>query len=386
MSISAASRIASIPESIFATMSRLAVEHGAVNLGQGFPDFDGPAWIVEEAHAAMQAGKNQYAPMPGILSLRRAIAEYQKSFYGLAWNADDEITVTAGATEALFSTMLAFIDSGDEVILLEPFYDSHQANVILAGGVPKYVTLHAPDFHIDPDAIERVLTPSTRMLVLNNPDNPTGKVFTRDELGRIADIAIRNDLIVISDEVYEFLTYDAEHVPIATLPGMRERTVTISSTGKTFGMTGWKIGYTMAVPELSRAIRMVHQFVTFAVNTPGQHAMAAALSRLPEYLPELRSLYRGKRDMLFAGLKESVFTPHLPSGSYFIMADIPDRLGIGDVAAATRLVTEFGVAAIPPSAFYSESDEGTRMLRFCFAKTEATLRDGIARLRGARFD
>ena len=386
MSLSAAARIESIPESIFATMSRLAVEHGAVNLGQGFPDFDGPAWIVEEAHTAMLAGKNQYAPMPGILSLRRAIAEYQRNFYGLAWNADDEITVTAGATEALFSTMLAFIDPGDEVIMFEPFYDSHQANVILAGGVPKYATLQAPDFHLDPDAIERLLTPRTRMLVLNNPDNPTGKVFARDELTRIADIAKRNDLIVISDEVYEFLTYDAEHVPIATLPGMRERTITISSTGKTFGMTGWKIGYTMAAPALTRAIRMVHQFVTFAVNTPGQHAMAHALSRLPEYLPELRSLYRGKRDLLFDGLKESIFTPHLPSGSYFIMADIPERLGLDDIDTARRLVTEYGVAAIPPSAFYAVSDEGARMLRFCFAKTEATLRDGIARLRGAHFD
>jgi len=380
-----AARISTIPESIFATMSRLAVEYDAVNLGQGFPDFDGPAWIIAEAHDAMKSGKNQYAPMPGVLSLRRAIAAYQKSLYDLDWDPDSEITVTAGATEALFSAMTAFIDPGDEVIMTEPFYDSHQANVVLAGGTPRCVTLMKPDFHIDPDAFERLITPRTRMLVVNNPDNPTGKVFTDDELRNISEVALRNDLLVISDEVYEFLTYDGvRHIPIATLPGMRERTITISSTGKPFGMTGWKIGYAMAVPELTRAIRTVHQFVTFAVNTPGQHAMAHALSRLEEYLPELRATYEAKRDLLYEGLLRASFAPHMPRGSYFMMADIPAGLGVDDVACAEMLVRSAGVAVIPPSVFYSESGEGKSMLRFCFAKKDETLREGIGRIQKFR--
>ena len=375
------SRIDAVPESIFATMTRLAAEHKAVNLGQGFPDFDGPAWIVEEAHEAMLRGRNQYAPMPGILSLREAIGAYHHAYYGLAWDPGDEITVTAGATEALFSSMLAFIDPGDEVILFEPFYDSHQANIILAGGVPKYVTLHTPDFHIDPGAIEALVGERTRMIIVNNPDNPTGKVFAIEELQSIADIAVRHDLVVLSDEVYEFLVYDdARHIPIASLPGMRERTITISSTGKTFGMTGWKIGYAIAPPALTKAIRTVHQFVTFAVNTPGQHAMAHALSRLDAYLPEFRETYRRKRDLLHEGLLRTPFLPHLPRGSYFMMADIPDSLHEDDVQCATRLVSEAGVAVIPPSAFYAVSDEGNRMLRFCFAKKDETIREGVARL------
>lgn len=377
----ASHRLASVPPTIFATMSRLAVEHDAVNLGQGFPDFDGPAWIMDEAFAAMRAGKNQYAPMPGVLALRRAVAAYQHAQYGLDWNPDTEITITAGATEALFSAMLAFIDAGDEVVMFEPFYDSHQANVLLAGGVPRYVTLHAPDFHFDAEELERAITPRTRMLILNNPDNPTGKVFSRAELESIADIVHRRNLIVLSDEVYEFLTYDdAQHIAFTTLPGMRERTIAISSTGKTFGMTGWKIGYAMASPSLTAAIRTVHQFVTFAVNTPGQHAMAHALARLDAYLPEFRALYAAKRNLLHAALRETIFAPHLPAGTYFMMADLPAGAP-GDVQVAMDLVARAGVAVIPPSAFYAASDEGTRMLRFCFAKSDETIRAGAERLR-----
>jgi aspartate/methionine/tyrosine aminotransferase len=381
----AASRTAPIPTTIFTTMSRLAVEHQAVNLGQGFPDFDGPAWIMEEAFKAMKEGKNQYAPMSGTLSLRRAVAGYHRAFYELEWDPETEVTVTAGATEALFSTILALLDPGDEVILFEPFYDSHQANILLAGAVPKYVTLHAPDFAFDPVEIERQITPATTMLILNNPDNPTGKVFTRGELETIAHIASRHDLVVISDEVYEFLTYDdARHIPIATLPDMRERTVTVSSTGKTFGLTGWKIGYAMAAARLTEAIRKVHQFVTFAVNTPGQHAMAHALSKLPEYLPGFRAEYSRKRDLLCAGLRGTVFAPHVPRGSYFVMVDIPPSLGLSDVDCAMKLVRDFGVAAIPPSAFYAASEEGASMLRLCFAKKDETLREGIERLKRVR--
>ena len=363
-------------------MSKLAAEHNAVNLGQGFPDFDGPEWIMDEALKAMHSGKNQYAPMPGIFTLRRAVAGYHKQFYDLDWDPDAHVTVTAGATEALFSTMLALIDPGDEVILFEPYYDSYQANVLLAGGVPTHVTLHKPDFRFDPEELERSIAPKTTMLVLNNPQNPTGKMFSRDELETIAAVAIRHDLIVLSDEVYEFLTFDGnQHIPIATLPGMRERTITISSTGKTFGMTGWKIGYAIAPAPLTDAVRKVHQFATFAVNTPGQHAMALALSRLGEYLPEFRALYAAKRNLLYDGLRKTIFIPHQPQGSYFMMADIPSSLGLTDVECAIELVSKQGVASIPPSVFYSCSNEGSTMLRFCFAKKAETLTSGIAKLR-----
>ncbi len=378
----AAGRISSLPTTIFSTMSRLAAEHHAVNLGQGFPDFDGPDWIMEEAFGAMKAGKNQYAPMNGVRAFRRAIAGYQKKYYDLDWDPQTEITVTAGATEALFSTMLALIDEGDEVVMFEPFYDSHQANTILAGGIPRYVTLKKPDFRFDPDELERLVSERTRMLILNNPHNPTGKVYSREELDFIAGLARRFDFLVLSDEVYEFLTYaDAVHVPIATLPGMRERTITVSSMGKTFGMTGWKLGFAVASPPLTAAIQKVHQFVTFAVNTPGQHAMAHAIGRLESYLPELRALYQRKRDFLLEGLRETIFRPHVPAGSYFVMVDIPPDIGEDDVACAMRLVRDPGVAVIPPSAFYGASDEGCTMLRLCFAKKEETLKEGVEKLR-----
>lgn len=376
-----ARRIADIEPSIFATMSRLAAEHHAVNLGQGFPDFDGPSWVVEEFITALRKAKNQYAPMSGIRSLRQAVANYHRRFYDLDWDADTEITVTAGATESLFSSMIALLNPGDEVILFEPWYDSYHANCHIAGAVPVCVTLHKPDFRITGDALARAVTPRTRMIVLNNPHNPTGRVFTLEELKAVADVAARHNLLVISDEVYEFLTFDdRRHIPFATLPGMRDRTLTISSTGKTFGMTGWKIGYTIASALLTDAVRTVHQFATFAVNTPGQHAMAHALDRLEEYLPEFRALYAGKRDLLSEGLQDSTLTAYRPEGTYFMMVSLPADAGMDDVECATRLVTERGVAVIPPSVFYSNSGEGATMLRLCFAKTDETLREGIARL------
>lgn len=380
----AALRTSSIGTSIFATMSQLAVEYQAVNLGQGFPDFDGPDWLKEEASEAMRRGHNQYAPMPGTNGLRASIAWYQQEFHGVSWNPDDEITVTAGATEALFSAMLAVLDPGDEVILFEPYYDSHYANTLLAGAIPVCVTLPRPDFSLDSDALERAVTQRTRLIVLNTPHNPTGHVFSRGELEAIASIAHKHDLLVLCDEVYEFLVYeDAVHVPFASLPGMHARSIVVSSTGKTFGMTGWKIGYAMAAAPLTDAIRKVHQFVTFAVNTPAQHAMAHALRRLPAYVLELRAQYAAKRNTMLAGLAGSVFTPHRPQGSYFVMVDIPEGLG-DDVHCATRLVREHGVATIPPSVFYSRSADGASMLRLCFAKAPHTLEEGLSRLRAVR--
>jgi len=379
----AAPRTFTIKESIFATMSRLAVRHNAVNLGQGFPDFDGPAWIIDEAIAAMRSGKNQYAPMNGTRTLRDAVSGLYRTFYDLEYDPETEITVTAGATEALYSTITALIGEGDEAVMFEPFYDGHQADVLLAGGIPKYVTLHKPDFHFNPDDIERQITPRTKLLILNNPQTPLGKVFTRDELLSIAAIVASHNLLALSDEVYEFLTFDgAEHIPFASLPGMRERTITISSTGKTFGMTGWKIGYACAPADITRAIQTVHQFATFAVNTPGQIAMGHAIGRLPEYLPEFRALYAAKRNLLYEGMQRTRFAPHLPRGSYFMMVDIPDELCPGDVACARMLVERMGVATIPPSVFYGTSDEGTTMLRLCFAKSDVTLRQGMKLLAG----
>ncbi len=373
-------RISAIEPSIFATMSQLAIKHKAVNLGQGFPDFDGPSWIVDAFVEALRTAKNQYAPMPGIQRLRNAVAGYHKTFYDLDWNAETDITVTAGATESLFSAMLALLDPGDEVILFEPYYDSYYANCLLAGAAPVCVTLHAPEFRIDASELAAAITPRTRMIIVNNPHNPTGRMFSRDELDIVADLARRHDLLVLSDEVYEFLTFDGNtHIPFATLPGMRERTVTVSSTGKTFGMTGWKIGYTIAAGRLSDAVRTVHQFATFAVNTPGQHAMAHGLEQLSEYLPEFRATYQRKRDLLFEGLRESTLRAILPQGTYFMMVRLPEG-SEGDVDCATRLVTERRVAVIPPSVFYQNSEEGRSMLRLCFAKTDETLREGMARL------
>jgi aspartate/methionine/tyrosine aminotransferase len=375
-----ARRIDAIEPSIFATMSQLAAQHQAVNLGQGFPDFDGPAWIIDAFVEALRAEKNQYAPMSGVLRLRRAVAAYHHDFYGLEWNAETDITITAGATEAIFSTMLALLDPGDEVILFEPYYDSYFANCLIAGAVPVCVTLHLPEFRIDADALAAAITPRTRLIVLNNPHNPTGRSFSRDELQAVAHLAIEHDLLVLSDEVYEFLLFEeCAHMPIASLPGMRERTVTISSTGKTFGMTGWKIGYAVADEALSRAVRTVHQFATFAVNTPGQHAMAHGLERLQGYLPGFRAMYQQKRDLLYNGLRESTLDAILPEATYFMMVRLPMGSG-SDVESATRLVTEQKVAVIPPSVFYRNSDEGMTMLRLCFAKKDETLREGARRL------
>ena len=375
-------RIESMPTSIFSVMSKMAFEYKAVNLGQGFPDFDGPLWIMEEAFSAMKSGKNQYATMNGILSLRKQIQEYQKKYYDLDWDAETEITVTAGATESLYSTITSLVNEGDEVIMFEPFYDSHQADVTLAGGIPRYVTLHKPDFSFKFEDLEKQINPKTKAIILNNPHNPTGKVYTVEELEYIASLAVKHDIFVISDEVYEFLTFDeVKHIPIATLPGMRNRTITISSTGKTFGMTGWKVGYSIANSEITKNIQKVHQWVTFAVNTPGQQTMAYAFSKLDDYIPEFRKLYQQKRDFIYNALIDSKFKPHLPRGSYFMMVDIPNDADKNDFDVAFDLVKKNKVATIPPSVFYNISDEGKKMLRLCFAKTQETLTKGVENLK-----
>lgn len=380
-----AKRILSIPTSIFSTMSRLAAEYNAVNLGQGFPDFDGPDWIMAEAYKAMQTGKNQYAQSNGIFSLRKAIAAYQHSKYDLHWDPDTEIAITTGATEGLFCAIHAFIEPGDEVIMFEPYYDSYHSDVLLAGGIPKYITLNKPDFTFDFEKFAQAITPKTKMVIVNSPHNPTGKVFTLRELQFISGLARRHNFLILSDEVYEFLTYgDSEHIPIATIPELRDNTITVSSCGKTFGMTGWKVGFVLAKHEYIDAIQKVHQWTTFAVNTPAQHAMAYAFGMLDEYLPEFRLTYQKKRDYIYASLLGSKFKPHFPNGSYFIMVDVPTDIFKDDIECASQLVKNFGVAVIPPSVFYTVSEEGSTMLRLCFAKKEETLYDGIEKLKSVK--
>ncbi|MBX5446706.1 methionine aminotransferase [Sphaerobacter sp.] len=378
-----ASRLRGLGESVFSEMSRLAVEHEAINLGQGFPDFPGPDLVKHAAAAAIDADLNQYAPSHGLPRLRRAIATTFERSYGRAVDPDAEVTVTSGATEALVATLLAILEPGDEVILIEPFYDAYPAQVVFAGGVPRYVPLQPPDWTLDLDALADVIGPRTRAIMLNTPHNPTGKVFSREELAGIAALCQEHDLIVISDEVYDRIIFDgAVHVPPATLPGMWERTVTINSTGKTFSMTGWKVGYAIAAPALTRAIRTTHQFITFATATPFQDAMAAALedALTSNYYAELAAMYTRLRDQLHQAL-EGAGLPVLPCrGSYFLLADISGMGFETDVAFCRFLTTEVGVAAIPPSAFYADPATAPLLARFCFAKRPETIAAAAERL------
>jgi N-succinyldiaminopimelate aminotransferase len=373
-------RLSRFGTSVFAEMTALAVRYDALNLGQGFPDFDGPGFVMDAASAAMRAGHNQYAPMPGVPELRRAVAEHQRRFWGLEHDPDTEVTVHAGATGALFATLQALLDPGDEVVLFEPFYDAYRPGIALSGAKERVVRLVPPSFTFDPVELEAAVGPKTRLLLLNSPNNPAGKVFTREELDTIAGVCTRHDLLAVADEVYEHIVFRGEHIPLATLPGMRERTVTISSGGKTFSLTGWKIGWTCAAPPLAAAVRAAHQFIAYAVATPFQHAMAAALQAPDDYYRELREGYHARRDRLCEGLADIGFAVAPPEGTYFANADIRP-LGFEDDVAFCRLLPErMQVAAIPLSAFLLES--GPRhMVRFAFAKDLATLDEAVRRLR-----
>lgn len=376
-----ASRIAGFKDSIFGVISRLAREHGAVNLGQGFPDFDGPEFLKEIAYKKMQEGHNQYAPFPGTPNLRQEISNYYKNFYHLNYDPESEITVTVGATEAIYLIITALVNPGDEVVVLEPFYDSYVASIKMAGGIPVPVTMHAPDFVVDEKELARAITPQTKLLILNNPHNPSGKVWSREELEMVSKLVIQNDLYLLSDEVYEFLLFDgAKHLPTATLEGMRDRTLTVSSAGKTFGLTGWKIGWICANKELTHACRLIHQYVTFSVSTPSQEAVAEALKMLPSYLPGFVDLYKGKRDYFYSEMKRLGFNFPLPKGTYFMMVPIGHKTTLKDADYAMKLITENKVATVPPSAFYLKSTEGEKYLRFCFAKKDETLKSAVANL------
>lgn len=380
-----ARRVEGFGASIFSEMSRLAVQHGAVNLGQGFPDFAGPDFVKAAAHAAIDADLNQYAISHGLPRLRRAIAAEWAREWGREIDAETEVTVASGATEVLADVMLALLDPGDEVVTFEPYYDAYVPMIGFAGGTARPVTLRPPDWSIDPDELAAAFGPRTRLLLLNTPHNPTGKVFTRAELERIAALCIEHDVIAVTDEVYDRIVFSdtgAAHLPLATLPGMWERTLTVNSTGKTFSMTGWKIGYAVGPAPLQVALRTVHQFVTFATATPFQEAMAVALeeSVTNGYYEQLRAEYTARRDLLADALHAAGLTTLPIGGSYFLLADIAP-LGFPDDAAFCRfLAAEIGVAAIPPSAFYADPARAPQLARFCFAKRPETIAAAAVRL------
>ena len=376
-------RIRGFGTSIFSEMSRLAAQHGAVNLGQGFPDFPGPDFVKDAAKAAIVADQNQYAISHGAPRLRAAIAATWAREHGRELDPEREVTVTTGATEAIFAAIQALLGPGDDLVAFEPFYDSYPASATLAGGTLRPVTLYPPDWRFDPDELRAAFGPRTRLLLLNTPHNPTGKVFTRDELALIAEVCQERDAVALTDEVYDRIVFDdAGHVPLATLPGMWERTLTINSTGKTFSMTGWKIGYAVGPAPLNAALRAVHQFVTFATATPFQEAMATALEMAPVlgYYEQLRADYAHRRALMQSALDAAELETLPIGGSYFLSADVA-RFGFADDVAFCRwLTTDVGVAAVPPSAFYLDPARAPLLARFCFAKRDETLAAAAERL------
>jgi N-succinyldiaminopimelate aminotransferase len=374
-------RLEGLGTTIFAEMSARAVATGSINLGQGFPDQDGPARIaLAAADAILQGRGNQYPPGPGIPELRRAIAAHAERFYGLSYDPDAEVLVTAGATEAVAATLLALVEPGDEVIAFEPYYDSYAANIAMAGGVRVPVTLRPPGFRPDLDELARKITGRTRLILLNSPHNPTGAVFTRVELAAIAHLAVERDLLVVTDEVYEHLVFDGEHVPIVSFPGMRERTVTISSAGKTFSFTGWKIGWVKAVPELVSAVKTVKQFLTFVNGGPFQYAIAEALALPDAYFTALREDLQAQRDLLTGGLSEIGFEVYRPEGTYFVITDIKPLGERDGIEFCRTLPDRVGVVAIPTAVFYDHAEAARTQVRFAFCKRPEVLTEALARL------
>lgn len=377
-------RLAPFGETVFATWSRLAVEHDAINLGQGFPDFPAPDFVKEAAIAAIRDDENQYARSAGHPSLVTAVAESWQRETGIAIDPMEEVTVTCGSTEAIAAAILGLIEPGDEVVIFEPFYDSYLACISMAGGTPRIVTLHTPDFTFDEAELAAAFSDRTAMVIVNTPHNPTGRVFTRDELQAIADLAQLHDAVVLADEVYDALVLEGEHLPIATLDGMAERTITMRSLGKVFSVTGWKIGWSIAPSDLSAGMRAAHQFMTFCAATPLQVAAATCLTAGDEYFDAYRSEYLQRRDLLVAGLLEAGLRVSPPQGTYFALAD-HSSLALGDdVAFCRHLVERCAVVAIPPSSFYALSDEGRGLARFAFCKDVATLSEATRRLAGLR--
>ncbi len=378
-------RAASFTESVIREMTRHAAQHDAVNLAQGFPDFACPPELKEAAKAAIDRDVNQYAITWGARDFREAIAAKTARFYP-GWQVDPEtdLTVTCGATEGMIAAMLALVDPGEEVIVFEPFYENYGPDAILSGAVPRYVTLHEPDWRIDPDELAAAFGPSTRAIILNSPHNPTGKVFSRVELELIASLAQQHDALVLTDDIYEHIVYDGEHVPMATLPGMAERTVAVNSLSKTYSVTGWRVGWVIAPAPLTSAIRKVHDFLTVGAAAPLQAAGAVALALPDAYYATLADDYRRRRDLLLPSLEAAGLRPFVPDGAYYVMVEIGDVTDEDDVTFARRLTADPGVASVPGSSFYSRPELGRTKVRFAFPKRDETLAEAARRLRRIR--
>lgn len=377
-------RVAGLGNTIFAEMTALAASTGAINLGQGFPDADGPNSVIEAAIEAMKTGANQYPPGWGIPALRAAIAAHQQRYYGIEIDPDSEVVITTGATEAIAAAVLGLVDPGDEVIVLEPYYDSYVAVLTMAGAVRRPVTLRAPDFRLPLDELRSAVTDRTTAILLNSPHNPTGTVLSHEELSAIAEVAVTHGLIVISDEVYEHLTYGVPHHPISTFPGMTERTVTISSSGKTFSLTGWKVGWATGPAPLVRAVYGAKQFLSFASGAPFQPAIAVALNTQDAYVSSLRDSLWQRRDQLCAGLSEIGFDVYVPAGTYFVSTDIRS-LGFTDgVEFCRNLPRTAGVVAIPTQVFYDDVAAGRPIVRWAFCKRPEVLSAALDRLSALR--
>ena len=379
-SISGSKKAESFTESVIREMTRLCQRHGGINLAQGFPDFPAPKEIKEAAVAAIRADVNQYAITWGAKSFRDAIAENYGRIYGMDVDPEKELVVCCGSTEAMMSAMLGVVDPGDEVVVFEPFYENYGPDVILSGAVPRYVTLHEPDWRLDPDELAAAFNDRTRAIIINTPNNPTGKVFAREELTQIAALCQKWGVVAITDEIYEHILYEGEHIPIASLDGMRERTVTINSLSKTYSLTGWRVGWALAPPVLSDAIRKVHDFLTVGAAAPLQEAGVVALGFSDEYYRQLSVDYRARRDVLLPALEEAGFSCYKPNGAYYVMTDI-SRFGFrDDVSFSRHLVEKIGVAAVPGSSFYHRPEDGAQKVRFTFCKREETLRAAADKL------
>jgi N-succinyldiaminopimelate aminotransferase len=379
-----ARRVAPFGTTIFSEINTLASQHNAVNLGQGRPDFDGPGSVIEAVIEALQNGKgNQYPSGLGIQELREGVARHAQHFYNMNINPNTGVVVTSGASEGLYSAIMGVVNEGDEVILLEPFFDTYLPAVLNAGGIPVYVPMRPPTWTFDPQELRNAFSEKTGAIIINTPHNPTGRVFGKEELSLIAELCQEYDAIVISDEVYEHLTYgEHRHIPIATLPNMFERTLTVSSGAKTFSFTGWKVGWVYGHPELITGVWRIHQNIVFSVNAPSQYGIAHALTFGDEYYANLRALYDERRQQLLTGLRESGLKVESPQGAFYIMADFSDVFAGDDVEFAKFLIREVGVACIPPSSFFSPAHRhiGSQHVRFAFCKNASLIEQAVERL------
>jgi aspartate/methionine/tyrosine aminotransferase len=377
-----AKRVQYFTESVIRETTRIAQRFGAVNLGQGMPDFDPPEEVKEAACRAVRDGYNQYAVTWGIAPLRQAIAAKMRAFNGLSWcDPDEHVTVCCGATECMMAAMMALVDPGDEVVIFQPFYENYGPDALLTGATPRWVTLHPPDWHFDPDELRAAFSPKTKAVIVNTPNNPTGKVFTRDELSVVAGLCQEFDAYALSDEIYEYIQFTGRpHVSIASLPGMAERTVTISGLSKTFSATGWRLGYCVAPAAVTAGIRKAHDFLTVGAPHPLQVAGAAAMALPPSYFDGLREHYRRRRDLFLPYLRDAGFAFHEPAGAYYVMTDVSGLADLDDVAFVRRMIEAVGVAGVPGSSFYSPKELGRTKVRFMFAKRDETLHEAGRRL------